>query len=56
MILALSLPAVSADGQHAVLGESSYFGPTDGGAGFVHLRRNAAGRWEIAGHTGLYVS
>jgi hypothetical protein len=55
-ILTFSLPAVSADGQQAVLGESVYFGPLAGEASLVHLQRNAAGRWEIVSRNRLYVS
>jgi hypothetical protein len=56
VILTISLPQVSADGQHAVLGGSSYFGPLDGEARLIHLERDSAGRWQIASRTRLYVS
>jgi hypothetical protein len=55
-IVTISLPAVSADGRQAVLGVSTVFAPLGGGASLVHLTRNEAGAWEVAGSIGLWVS
>ena len=55
-IVHLSLPAVSADGREAVMGEGGSSAPTAGGAGLVYLLRNEAGAWREAAAIGLYVS
>jgi hypothetical protein len=55
-IATITLPAISADGRHAVLGESTVSGPLGGGASLIHLVRDAAGRWQVAGSRGLWIS
>jgi hypothetical protein len=52
----VSLPAVSADGQHAVLVASNSRGGLDAGEVWVHMERGRDGRWRATGLTGLWVS
>jgi hypothetical protein len=55
-IVTVSLPAVSADGRHAVLVESSFRGGLDGGERWVHMELGEDGRWRATGVTALWVS
>jgi hypothetical protein len=55
-ILRISLPALSPDGRHAVLGVSQAFQGQDGGAWLVYLVRGKDDRWEVAGESGLWVA
>jgi hypothetical protein len=55
-VLALSLPAVAADGRSAIFEESSIAGPLAGHGQLTLVRKDAAGRWTRAGVTMLWVS
>lgn len=52
-ILTVSLPAVSADGEHAVRHNG---GGLDTGEGWVHMERGTDGSWRATGITSLWVS
>lgn len=56
VILGLSLPAISADHQEAVMVTSSYSGPLGGGGNMLHLKRTPEGVWKQAATVGLYIS
>jgi hypothetical protein len=56
VILRITLPALSPDGRHAVLGVSQMFQGQDGGAWLVHLIKGEGDRWEVAGESGLWVA
>jgi hypothetical protein len=55
-IVAISIPAISADERQALLVASNYAGPLGGGGFLVYLIRNDTGQWQIAGYSGLWVS
>lgn len=55
-IVTVSLPAMSADGEHAVLVASNSRGRLDGGEAWVHMERGRDGRWRATGVTALWVS
>lgn len=52
----VSLPAISEDGQSAVLAYSSISGPLAASGLLVHLVRQSDGQWRIVGQADLWVS
>lgn len=52
----VSLPAVSADGEHAVLVASNSRGGLDAGEVWVHMERGRDGRWRAMVAAALWVS
>ena len=55
-IVTVSLPAVSADGAHAVLVASNSRGGLDAGEEWVHMERGSDGRWRATGAAALWVA
>ncbi|MBV9882124.1 MAG: hypothetical protein JO276_03870 [Sphingomonadaceae bacterium] len=55
-VVTISLPAVSADGAHAVLVAGNGRGGLDGGETWVHMERGRDGRWRATGATALWVA
>jgi hypothetical protein len=55
-IVRVSLPAVSADGAHAVLVRVNSRGGLDGGEGWYHIERGTDGRWRTTSASALWVA
>lgn len=55
-VVAVSLPAVSADGAHAVLVRANSRGRLDGGEAWFHMERGTDGRWRATSATALWVA
>ena len=56
ILYSLSMPAISPDGQEALILKSTVFAPLSGGGAEVYLRKDRSGKWIVLYEAGTWIS